>query len=160
MNPPHDDLVLSWVSIRASPNPDILGMKFDSKLTFEDHVRYIVSHISHRIGSLRLVKLVFVDTSVLFHCHCAFALVILEYIGLRCWGQLLNVTFSFPSARCLRWPSFVQIKVSCCCVIDVMFLDCVCCPSLIRNRSSVCSVSSYLLMPEFGIFELRLQLNH
>ena len=37
VNPPYDDLVLSGVSIRASPNLDILGVKFDSKLTFEDH---------------------------------------------------------------------------------------------------------------------------
>ena len=34
VNPPNGDLVLSGVSIRASPNHDILGVKFDSKLTF------------------------------------------------------------------------------------------------------------------------------
>ena len=33
---PHDDLVLSGVSIRAGPNLDILIMKFDSRLTFQD----------------------------------------------------------------------------------------------------------------------------
>ena len=42
MNPPHADLVMSGVSIHASPNLDILGVKFDSKLTFEDHVHGIV----------------------------------------------------------------------------------------------------------------------
>ena len=52
VSPPHGDLVLSGVSIRASPNLDIFGMKFefDRKLTFEDHVRGIVSRISQRIG--------------------------------------------------------------------------------------------------------------
>ena len=30
VNPPHIDLVLSWVSICVSPNLDILGVKFDS----------------------------------------------------------------------------------------------------------------------------------
>ena len=35
VSPPHGDLVLSCVSIRASPNFDILGVKFDSKLLFE-----------------------------------------------------------------------------------------------------------------------------
>ena len=39
---PHSDMVLSGVSIPASPNRDILFVKFDSKLTFEDHVRGIV----------------------------------------------------------------------------------------------------------------------
>ena len=43
VNPPHGDLVLSVVSIRASSNLDILGVKFDSKLTFENDVRGIVS---------------------------------------------------------------------------------------------------------------------
>ena len=46
VSPFHGDLVLSWFSIRASPNLDILGVKFDSKLTFEDHVHGIVSRVS------------------------------------------------------------------------------------------------------------------
>ena len=37
VNTPHSDLVLSGVSISASPNLEILGVKFDSKLTFEDY---------------------------------------------------------------------------------------------------------------------------
>ena len=43
VNPPLGDLILSVVSICASPNLDILGVKFDSRLTFEDHVRGIFS---------------------------------------------------------------------------------------------------------------------
>ena len=100
MSPPLGDLVLSGVSIRASPNLDILGMKFDSKLTFEDHVHGILSRISQRIGILRLVKHIFVDTSVLCGCYFAFILPILQYCSLVWRGQLLNVTFSFLSARC------------------------------------------------------------
>ena len=46
VSPPHVDLVLSGVSIQASPHLDILGVKIDSKLTFEDQVRCIVSHVS------------------------------------------------------------------------------------------------------------------
>ena len=64
MSPPYGGVVLSSVSILTSPNLDILGVKFDSKLTFEDHVRGIVSHVSQKIGILRLVKRIFVDTSV------------------------------------------------------------------------------------------------
>ena len=67
VNPPHGDLVLSGVSIRASLNL-ILIVKFDSKLTFEGHVRGIVSRIPRRIGILRLVKRIFVDTSVFSIC--------------------------------------------------------------------------------------------
>ena len=52
----------------ASDSFDILGVMFDSKLTFEDRVRGIVSCVSQRIVFLRLVKHVFVDTSVLILC--------------------------------------------------------------------------------------------
>ena len=69
VNPPRGDLVLSVVSICAGPNFNILGMQFDNKLTFEDHVRGMVSCISQRIGILRLVKRIFVDTSVLLRCY-------------------------------------------------------------------------------------------
>ena len=43
---PHRDLVLSAVSIGDNHYLDILGLKFDSKLIFEDHVRFIVSGVS------------------------------------------------------------------------------------------------------------------
>ena len=61
----HGGLVLSEVSIRASANLDIRGVKFDSKLTFEDHVRGIVFRVSQRISILLLMKRIFVNTSVL-----------------------------------------------------------------------------------------------
>ena len=79
VNHPHGDLVLSGVSIFASPNLNIFGVKFDSRLTFEDYVRSIVSRVAERIGILRLVKRVFVDTSLLLRCYYAFVLPILEY---------------------------------------------------------------------------------
>ena len=56
VSPPHSDLVLSGLSIRASPNLDIPGTKSDSKLTLEENVRGIVSRVSQRIGILRLVR--------------------------------------------------------------------------------------------------------
>ena len=46
VNPFLGDLVLSGVSICASPNLDILCVKFDRRLAFEDHVRGIVSSVS------------------------------------------------------------------------------------------------------------------
>ena len=88
VSPPHGNLVLSGVSIRASPNLDILGVKFDSKLTLEDHVRGIISRVSQRIDILRLVKRTFVDTSVLLRCYFSFVLPILENcspgVGVSC----------------------------------------------------------------------------
>ena len=91
VNPPHGDLVLSGVSICASPNLDILGVKFDSRLTIEDHVRSIVSihSVSQRIGIFSSVKRVFVDTFVLLHCYYTCVLLILEY-GFPVWGSAVK----------------------------------------------------------------------
>ena len=72
------DLFLSGVSIRVSPYLDIVGVKFDRKLIFEDSVRGIVSSVFQRIGILRLMKCIFADTSVLFRCYFAFVLPILN----------------------------------------------------------------------------------
>ena len=82
MNPPYGDLVLSGVSICASPNLDILGVKFDSRLTINDYVHGIISLVSQRIGIFRLVKRVFVDTSVLLRFYYAHVLPIREYCSL------------------------------------------------------------------------------
>ena len=79
VNPPHGDLVMSGVSICASPN-------LDSRITFKDHVCGIVSHVSQRIGILRLVRSIIVDTSVLLRWYNAFILPIHQYCFLV-WGS-------------------------------------------------------------------------
>ena len=66
----HGDLGFpSGVSICSSPYLHILGVKFDSRLSSDDQVRGIASRVSQRIGILRLMKRVFVDTSVLLRCY-------------------------------------------------------------------------------------------
>ena len=139
VNPPYGDLVLSGVSICASPDLDILGVKLDSRLTFEYHVRGIVSRVSKRIGILRLWSVslwtplcCFVADMHLFSQSLSFVL--------RCGDLLLNnVIFSYWHTRCIRWPGFALIRLSCC-VIDVMLLHCVCCARLIRIWIIVCSL--------------------
>ena len=96
--------MMTWsclrVSIRASLNLDVLDMKFDRKPTFDDHVRWIAFRVSQRIGILRLVKHIFLDTYVLLRCYFAFVLPILEYC-FPAWGSAAEVTFSFLNARCI-----------------------------------------------------------
>ena len=132
VSPPHGDLVLSGVSIRASPNLDILVVKFDGKLTFEDHVRRPCAlPVSLRDfvywgwwnAYLWTPLRYFVAILHLFSQSLS--------IVIRCGGQLLNVTFSFLRAWCIRWPGFVPIRVSCRCVIDVVWLGLVCCTRII-----------------------------
>ena len=92
VDPPHGDLVLSGVSICAGPNLDILGVKFDRRLTFEYHVLGIVARVSQRFGILRLVKRVFDGTFMLLRCYYAFVHPILEYCS-PVWGSAAECHF-------------------------------------------------------------------
>ena len=51
-----------------------------------DHVSGIVSHVSQRISIFKLVKCIFVQTSVLLRCYFSFVLPILEYCS-PVWGS-------------------------------------------------------------------------
>ena len=88
-------------------------------------------------------------------------------IQLYFWTQCIvniifeyNVSFSFLSARCIRWPGLVPLRVSCRCDIDVLWLGLVCYTRLIRTLITVCSASFNPLTQVFDIPELRPQLIH
>ena len=57
---------MSGVSICASHNIDVIVMKFDSKLSFDDYVLGIICHTSQRIGMLRLA------VNLCDHLHVSF----------------------------------------------------------------------------------------
>ena len=97
-------------------------------------------------------------TPVFLHCYHAFVLLIFEYCSLV-WGLLLNAIFSFSSTGCIWWSGFALIRVSCR-VIDVMLLHCVCCTRLFQTWIIVCRRSFHLLLSDFDISVLRLQLIH
>ena len=65
-------------------------MKFDSNFTFENHVHGIASRVSQKIDILRLVKRIFVVTSVFLRSYFSFVFPILEYCS-QVWG---------PAAEC------------------------------------------------------------
>ena len=103
VSPPQGDLVLSMVSIRTSPNLDILRVKFNSKLTFEDHVRGIVSRVSQRICILMLMKRIIANNSVhvtsLLFCICSpNPWVLFSGVKVSCWMS--------PSASWAPWGIF------------------------------------------------------
>ena len=153
MNPHHGDLVLSGDSIRASPNLYILGVKFDLKHTFEDHVLVL-------LYSFRELLCWGWWNKHLWTPLCYFVAILHLFsqslsIVLRCGGQLLNVIFSFLSDRCIQWLGFALIKVSGRCVIDVMLLGLVCRTRLMRTLITIYSASFHLLLLEFDILELR-----
>ena len=57
----------------------ILGVTFDSKMTFEKHLRLISRVASQRLGILRKSRQVFHDRSLLGRCFRGFVLPVLEY---------------------------------------------------------------------------------
>ena len=119
VNPPHGDLVLPGVSICASPNLDILCLKFASKLTIEDHVHGIVYRVSQKISILRLVKRIFLLTALCYFVSIMNLFSQSLSVVLRCEGRLLNVTFSSRAPGVRRQPDLALIRVSCHCVITL-----------------------------------------
>ena len=158
--PHHDgDLIFSVVSFLDGPNLDILGEKFDRKLTYENHVRGIVS-MSLREMVFGSWWNVYLWTSLCYLVAIAHLFSKSVSIVLRGGGQLLNVTISFQTARCIQCPGFAPNSVYSHCVIAVMLLHCVCCTRLIQTQITVCSSGFHLLLLELDISELRLQLIH
>ena len=84
---------------------------------------------------------------------------ILEYCS-PVWGQLLIVTFSFSSSRCIRepWSEFLVVMSSNPTIsflsLWIMLLVYVRCTSLIRTRITVCSARFRLLLSEFRVWSI------
>ena len=57
----------------------ILGVTFDSKMTFEKHLRSVSSAASQRLGILKKSWQVFHDISLLGRCFRCFVFPVLEY---------------------------------------------------------------------------------
>ena len=51
--PPHPDLLVGSTSLNSCESFKILGVMFDSKFTFERHMRSISSSVAQKIGLLR-----------------------------------------------------------------------------------------------------------
>ena len=51
--PPHPDLLVGSTSLNSGEFFKILGVTFDSKFTFERHIRSISSLVAQKIGLLR-----------------------------------------------------------------------------------------------------------
>ena len=77
--PNHRDLFINNVVLATCGTFKILGVLFDSKFTFEQHVRSISSSVAQKIGLLRKSYKIFGDPSVLRKCFNSFILPCLEY---------------------------------------------------------------------------------
>ena len=79
MHPQSHSLTFGRTVLNESDDLVILGMTFDSKMTFEKHLRSVSRAASQRLGILRNSWRVFHDRPLLGRCFRGFVLPILEY---------------------------------------------------------------------------------
>ena len=84
--PRHPALSIGGVVLEESSSLQVLGVTLDSKLTFETHVRNIVSVASQKLGIVRKAFKIFGDVVVTSRCFKSFVLPLLEYCS-PVWGS-------------------------------------------------------------------------
>ena len=72
MHPQSPPLTIGGTELKVSDYPVILGVTFDSKMTFEKHLRSVFKAASQRLGILRESWRVFHDRSLLGRCFRGF----------------------------------------------------------------------------------------
>ena len=76
---PHPDLLIGSTFLNSCDSFKILGVMFDSKFTFERHIRSISSSVAQKIGLLRKSFRIFGDHDVLLKCFNFFIVPCFEY---------------------------------------------------------------------------------
>ena len=79
MHPLSPPLTIGRAVLKESDDLFILGVTFDSKMTFEKHLRFVSRAASQRLCILRKSWRVFHDRSLLGRCFRGFVLPVLEY---------------------------------------------------------------------------------
>ena len=77
--PQSPPLTIGGTVLKETDDLVILGVTFDSKMTFEKHLRSVSRASSQRLGILRKSWRVFHDRSLLGRCFLGFVLPVLEY---------------------------------------------------------------------------------
>ena len=79
MHPQSPPITIGGTVLKESDDLVILGVTFDSKMTFEKHLRSVSRAASQRLGILRKSWRVFHDRSLLRRCFRCFVVPVLEY---------------------------------------------------------------------------------
>ena len=79
MHPLPPPLTIDGTLLKECDDLDILGVTFDSKLTFEKHLRSVSRAASQRFDILRKSWRVFHDRLLIGRCFWGFVLLVLEY---------------------------------------------------------------------------------
>ena len=79
MHPQPPPLTIDGTVLKESDDIDILGVKLDSKLTFEKYFRTVSRAVSQRLGILRKSWRIFHDRLLIGRCFWDFVFQVLEY---------------------------------------------------------------------------------
>ena len=79
VNLPHPQVSVSGCPINNSDHLTILGVNFDSKFNFIDHLKSVSSVASRKIGIIRKAAFIHQDEKVNLSCFRSFVLPLLEY---------------------------------------------------------------------------------
>ena len=87
-------LTIGGTVLKESDALFILGVTFDSKMTFEKHLRSVSRAASQRLGILRKSMRLLHDRWLLARCFLGFVLPVLEII-MQCGDRLLMHTLNY-----------------------------------------------------------------
>ncbi len=79
LNPPHGPLIVDGAPLTVCDKLDILGVRFNSKLTFKWYIRHLVSFALQKLGIVRKAYRIFGDQLISSSCFRCFILPLLEY---------------------------------------------------------------------------------
>ena len=120
MHPQSAPLIIGGIVLKESDHLVILGVTFDSKMTFEKHLRSVSRAASQRLGILRKSWRVFHDRSLLGRCFLGFVLPVLEHCS-AVWRSAADTRLKmldrvvggarFPTGRSARLRESVVVVV-------------------------------------------------
>ena len=93
MHPQSPALTIGGTVLKESDDLIILGVTFDSKMTFEKHLRAVSRAASQPLGILRKSWQVFHDRLLLGRCFRGFVLPVLEYCS-AVWCSAADTHFN------------------------------------------------------------------
>ena len=136
-------LTIVRTAVKMSDDLVILRVKFDSKMTFETHLRSVSRAASQRLCILRKFWRVFYDRSLLWRCFRGFVLSVLEKCS-AVWCSAADTHLKLL----VRVVSGAQFQLGMCLTVTLLIVDpwqySVCC---IRSGSIRCTLLMVLFLP-------------
>ena len=143
MHPQSPPLTTGETVLKESDDLDVLGVTFDSKMTFEKHLRSLSRAASQRLSILRKSCRVFHNRSLLLRCFRGFLLPVLEFCSAM-WCLAVDTHIKLRD----RVVSGVRFLTGGVFSVTLLIVDlwqyCMCMPYKIRCNRCTLSMVSYL----------------